>query len=139
MAALLTFHLLGLYPVPSTTQLLVGSPFLSSYTLKTSITPTQGFNTTVRVVNFDSQTLVQEPVQGTKLYVQSVTVDGKKQNSRCWIDFGALLKSREILIEVGDDPGIDLGCGSGQSAVPASLEDGGFGAPIPARASPPSV
>ncbi|KAJ3572733.1 hypothetical protein NP233_g2897 [Leucocoprinus birnbaumii] len=139
MAALLAFHLLGLYPVPSTTQLLIGSPFLSSYTLTNTISPSQTFKTTVRVVNFDSRTLVQAPANGTNLYVQSVTVDGVRSKSRCWIDFWTLLRSKEVVIEVGQDPGVEVGCGTEDGAVPASLEAGGFGEPIPARVNPPNA
>lgn len=139
MAALLAFHLLGLYPVPATTQLLIGSPFLSSYTLTSYVTPTEMFNTTVRVVNFDPQTLVQSPPNGTNLYVQSVTVDGTPSKSRCWIDFWTLLESKEVVIEVGQDPGMDVGCGSDEEAVPASLEAGGFGNPVPIGVKPPNV
>ncbi|KXN82944.1 hypothetical protein AN958_02027 [Leucoagaricus sp. SymC.cos] len=139
MAALLSFHLLGLYPVPSTTQLLIGSPFLSSYTLTTSVTPAQTFSTTVRVANFDPQTLVQSPSNGTNLYVQSVAVDGVVSKSRCWIDFWVLLKSKEVVIEVGQDPGVDVGCGSEAEAVPFSLESGGFGEPVPTGVSSPNV
>ncbi|KZP26864.1 glycoside hydrolase family 92 protein [Athelia psychrophila] len=54
MAALLTFHLLGLYPVPASRQLLIGSPFVSGYTLSNNY-----FNTETKftVVNFDNATL----------------------------------------------------------------------------------
>jgi len=131
MAALLTFHLLGLYPVPASTQLLIGSPFLSSYTITAPLSPTRAFSTTVRVSNFDPRTLMQAPAAGTRLYVQSVTVDGVKLKSRCWIDFWVLMKSKEIVVEVGEDPGVETGCGAEQGARPASLEEGGFGKPEP--------
>ncbi|KAF5354327.1 hypothetical protein D9756_007228 [Leucocoprinus leucothites] len=136
MAALLAFHLLGLYPVPSSTQLLIGSPFLSSYTLTNAITPTQTLKTTVRVENFDPQTLVANPANGTRLYVQNVTIDGVPSKSHCWIDFWTLLRSKEVVIEVGQDPGVDVGCGSEEGAVPGSLEAGGFGNPVPTGVNP---
>jgi putative alpha-1,2-mannosidase len=136
MAALLAFHILGLYPVPSTTQVLVGSPLVSRYTLTNSISPKQTLRPTVRVKNFDPRTLVQNPANGTNLYVQSITVDGKQSKSRCWIDFWVLLKSKEVIIEVGQDP---VDCGSQEGAVPASLESGGFGDPIPTGFNPPNV
>lgn len=71
--------------------------------------------------------------------MQRVTVDGELWKSRCWIDFWVLLKSKEVVIEVGSDPGVDVGCGTGEGALPASLEEGGFEAPVPTGVSPPTA
>ncbi|KAF8994041.1 glycosyl hydrolase family 92-domain-containing protein [Cyathus striatus] len=125
MAALLTFHLLGLYPVPSSTQLLIGSPFVSSYTIHNALFDT---STTVTTRNFDSSTLVQIPPAGSRLYVQSVTVNGEVRGSICWIDWKDLVGGGEIVIEVGSDPAVAKGCGEGEGARPDSLESGGFSA-----------
>ena len=66
MAALLVFHILGLYPVPASAQLLVGSPLLSSYTLHNELLDT---STTVTVSGFDPNSVVQTPGDGVRLYV----------------------------------------------------------------------
>ena len=62
MAALLTFHLLGLYPVVSTRQFLIGSPLVSSYTLFNNLF---GHSTTVTVDGFDPAGLTATPANGT--------------------------------------------------------------------------
>ncbi|CAA7261861.1 unnamed protein product [Cyclocybe aegerita] len=54
MASLLAFHLLGLYPVPSTTHLLILSPFIPKYTIHNSFL---NISTTVTVVNFDPKSV----------------------------------------------------------------------------------
>ncbi|TFK37101.1 glycosyl hydrolase family 92-domain-containing protein [Crucibulum laeve] len=123
MAALLAFHLLGLYPVPSSTQLLIGSPFLSAYTIRNPLLST---STKVTVHNFDKTTLVRTPPAGSRLYVQSVTVNGVLRGSVCWIEWGDIVGGGEVIIEVGADPATAKGCGEGPSARPDSLEAGGF-------------
>lgn len=50
MASLLVFHLLGLYPVPGTSELLVLSPFTPKYTVHNAYL---NASTTVTVINFD--------------------------------------------------------------------------------------
>lgn len=120
MAALLVFHLLGLYPVPSSTHLLLGSPFLSSYTLTNAVL---GTTTTVRVENFDPETLTLEPPAGSRLYVQSVSVRGMVREGICWVEVGDMFGGGEVVITVGAEPRSD-GCGDG--GVPESLSMGGF-------------
>ncbi|KAH0589526.1 hypothetical protein H2248_005263 [Termitomyces sp. 'cryptogamus'] len=48
MASLLAFHLLGLYPVPSTTEFIVLSPFIPKYTIHNSFL---NVSTTVTTLN----------------------------------------------------------------------------------------
>ncbi|KAL1718177.1 glycoside hydrolase family 92 protein [Schizophyllum commune] len=122
MAALLTFHLLGLYPVPATKQLLLGSPFLSSYTINNDLL---GTSTTVSVTNFDSSTLKASPDDGSNLYVQSVSVNGQARDTICYIPFDDIVGGGNIEIVVGSTPP-ESGCGSATNALPDSLEDGGF-------------
>lgn len=62
MASLLSFHLLGLYPVPSTTQLLILSPFTPKYTIHNSFLNT---STTVTVKNFSSKSVQKVIPAGT--------------------------------------------------------------------------
>ncbi len=122
MAALLVFHLLGLYPVPASRQLLIGSPFVSSYTVHNELFNT---STTVTVQNFDATTLVATPPAGSRVYVQSVTVNGVQLDSICWIAWDDIVGGGEIVIAVGADPTSD-GCGSAADSRPSSLEQGGF-------------
>ncbi|KAF8956574.1 glycosyl hydrolase family 92-domain-containing protein [Flammula alnicola] len=122
MAALLTFHLLGLYPVPSSHQLLISTPFVSSYTIHHELLNTY---TTVTVQNFDPTTLAQTPPQGSRVYVQRISVNGLQRDSICWIEWEDIVGGGEIVIEVGPNPTRD-GCGTAPDARPASLETGGF-------------
>ncbi|KAL1688597.1 glycoside hydrolase family 92 protein [Schizophyllum commune] len=122
MAALLTFHLLGLYPVPATKQLLLGSPFLSSYTINNDLL---GTSTTFSVTNFDSATLKANPDDGSNLYVQTVSVNGQARDTICYISFDDIVGGGNIEIVVGSTPP-ESGCGSATNALPDSLEDGGF-------------
>jgi len=122
MGALLIFHLLGLYPVPSSKQLLLGSPFFSSYTIRN---PLFGTSTTVKVNGFDKATLVASPPAGSRLYVQSVTINGVSHDSLCWISWDDIVGGGEIVLEVG--PTVpSTGCGTSSNALPSSLETGGF-------------
>ncbi|KZV84438.1 glycoside hydrolase family 92 protein [Exidia glandulosa HHB12029] len=121
MAALLVFHLLGLYPIPATRQLLLGSPFVSSYTLRNDVL---GTTTTVSVKNFDRGTLNATPAAGTNLFVQSITVNGEVKDTVCWLSFDDLTGGGNIEIAVGSTP-LSSGCGSGSNALPESVEDGG--------------
>ncbi|EJD44905.1 hypothetical protein AURDEDRAFT_88026 [Auricularia subglabra TFB-10046 SS5] len=134
MASLLVFHMLGLYPVPASTQLLLGSPFVSSYTLNNRFL---GTSTTVRVDAFDPATLSKAPPEGSRLYVKSVTVNGKAAESICFIEFGTLLGGGEIVIEVDGDAAAakERGC---VGPVPDSLEEGGFAEPgkLPTKPEP---
>ncbi|KAF8591001.1 glycoside hydrolase family 92 protein [Ramaria rubella] len=124
MAALLVFHILGLYPVPSSTQLLIGSPLVSSYTLKNDFYKT---TTTVSVKNFDPTSVAVQPSNSSRVYVESVSIDGKENASRCWIDFNDLVaKSSNVVITVTNDLSAATGCGHGSSALPDSLATGGF-------------
>jgi len=122
MGALLIFHLLGFYPVPASKQLLLGSPFFSSYTIRNPLLKT---TTTVRVNGFDKATLVASPPAGSRLYVQSVTINGVAHGSVCWINWDDIVGGGEIVLEMGSTVP-STGCGEGSDALPASLETGGF-------------
>jgi putative alpha-1,2-mannosidase len=126
MAALLTFHILGLYPVPSSRQLLIGSPLVSSFTIKN---PFFGKPTTFTVNGFDSSTLNANPVSGSRVFVKSVTINGMQSQSICFIDWTDVVGGSDILIEVDSDSAAAQarGCGpGGVAALPDSLETGGF-------------
>jgi len=125
MAALLAFHIMGLYPVPASKQLLIGSPLLSSFTIHNNF-----FNTDTKftVQNFDSSTLTATPPSGSRIFVKSITINGVVSDSLCWIDFDDVLGGGDIVIEVYGDAttAAAAGCGSAPNALPDSLETGGF-------------
>lgn len=125
MAALLVFHLLGLYPVPSSKQLLINSPILSSYTLHNDFLNTA---TRFRVVGFDHAGLSATPPANASVYVKEVTIDGVPHDSLCWIDFDDVVGGGEIVITVDNDAAAAQarGCGDGPKALPDSLATGGF-------------
>ncbi|KAL9711479.1 hypothetical protein Ac2012v2_004550 [Leucoagaricus gongylophorus] len=121
MATLLSFHLLGLYPVPSTTQLLVLSPFTPRYTIHNSFL---NVSTTVTVVNFSPRSVRREIPSGVPAYVKSVTINGKPSTSRCYFDFyDAFRLGGDIVITLTADKTTVDSCEGG---VPESLSTGGF-------------
>ncbi|KII85438.1 glycoside hydrolase family 92 protein [Plicaturopsis crispa FD-325 SS-3] len=122
MASLLVFHILGLYPVPSSTQLLIGSPLVSAYNITN---PLLGTTTQFTVKNFDPATVSASPPSGSRVYVKSITINGQPSDSLCWIDFKDAVGGGEIVIEV-DSAVAPGGCGAGPNALPDSLENGGF-------------
>ncbi|EPQ51223.1 hypothetical protein GLOTRDRAFT_49038 [Gloeophyllum trabeum ATCC 11539] len=127
MAALLTFHLLGLYPVPASRQLLIGTPFVSAFNLTNN-----AFNTVTKFVveNFDSAALTATPPNGSSVYVSNITINGKASQSLCWISFDDVVGGGEIVITLDSDAATaaSRGCGTGDRALPDSLGTGGFGA-----------
>lgn len=121
MASLLVFHLLGLYPVPASKQLLLGSPFVSGYTLKNDLL---GTSTKFTVENFDNSTLQATPSNSSSLYVSSVTINGIKSATVCWIDFDDVVGGGEIVIELSSDgtSAAQAGCGTASDSLPYSLD-----------------
>jgi predicted alpha-1,2-mannosidase len=131
MATLLLFHLLGLYPVPSTREFVIVSPFLPHYTLNNT-----AFGTvTVIVNNFDKSTLNPNVPHNARGYVKSVTINGVQQSSRCKISFDDLFPSAtqslplrqdtQIVFEMATKAEID-GCGPSSADLPSSMSTGGF-------------
>ena len=84
MATLLAFHILGLYPVPSTSQYLVLSPMTPQYTIHNAYL---NVSTMVTVANFDPASVAQTIPDGVAAYVESVTINGEELPSRCHLDF----------------------------------------------------
>ncbi|KAJ7601123.1 glycosyl hydrolase family 92-domain-containing protein [Mycena floridula] len=123
MAALLTFHILGLYPVPASTQLLLGSPLVSSFTINNALSRAP---TKFTVVNFDSTSLSAAPPSGSRVYVQSVTINGVLSDSVCVIDWNEAIGGGEIVIQVDGDAAAAAARGCGPAGLPDSLETGGF-------------
>ncbi|TFY63838.1 hypothetical protein EVG20_g6155 [Dentipellis fragilis] len=121
MASLLSFHLLGLYPVPSTTELLVLSPFTPKYTIHNSYL---NVSTTVITKGFDAKSVNGTIPKGAAAYVKSVTVNNQTQASRCHFDFYDTFRvGGEIVIEVTADKDAVDDCGA---SIPESVSTGGF-------------
>ncbi|KAJ7088618.1 glycosyl hydrolase family 92-domain-containing protein [Mycena epipterygia] len=126
MASLLTFHILGLYPVAASKQLLIGSPLVSAYTLRNDLL---GTSTSFRVSGFDKAGLGPTPPAGARVFVKSITINGAPSPSLCWIDFDDVVGGGNIVIEVYGDAtaaAAAAGCGDGPHALPDSLGTGGF-------------
>ncbi|KIJ68131.1 glycoside hydrolase family 92 protein [Hydnomerulius pinastri MD-312] len=121
MATLLTFHLLGLYPVPSSTHYLIVSPFVPKYTIHNSYL---NASTTVTVKNYDPKSVAYPIPKGVAAYVKSVSINGKPAASRCYVDFYDTFRvGGEIEIELTADKNEANSCGG---PVPESLSTGGF-------------
>lgn len=132
MATLLLFHLLGLYPVPSTREFLIVSPFVPSYTLTNSVFGT----VTVTAKNFDPSSLTQKIPSGARAYVKSVSINGKTQPSRCKIEFDDLFPAAaakgksaqahtDIVFEMATKKEVS-NCGPAATDLPSSMSTGGF-------------
>ncbi|KAJ7054106.1 glycosyl hydrolase family 92-domain-containing protein [Mycena amicta] len=122
MASLLIFHILGMYPVPASKQLLVGAPFVSAFTLFNDFL---GTTTSFRVINFDKTTLQATPPTGSRIFVKSITINGAPSASLCWLNFDDVVGGGHIEIEMSDTAAAG-GCGEGPNAMPDSLATGGF-------------
>ncbi|KAF8199830.1 glycoside hydrolase family 92 protein [Mycena galopus ATCC 62051] len=121
MASLLSFHLLGLYPVPSTTQYLILSPFTPKYTIHNSYL---NVSTTVTTVGFDPKSVQKVIPAGVKAYVANVTVNGVPSASRCHFDFYDVFRvGGNVTIELTSDKTAADDC---LGSVPESLSTGGF-------------
>lgn len=138
MATLLVMHLLGLYPVPSTREYLIVSPFVPSYTLHNTLLG----NVTFKAQDFDPSFVQgKTPLQNnTRAYVKSVTINGKQQTSRCRISFDDLFpaaavkttnntnpapQNTEIIFLMGTKAEV-TDCGPDPSDLPSSMSTGGF-------------
>ncbi|KAJ6498071.1 glycoside hydrolase family 92 protein [Mycena vitilis] len=121
MASLLSFHLLGFYPVPSTTQYLVLSPFIPKYTIHNLYLNT---STTVTTVGFDPKSVQRIIPAGTAAYVANVTINGVPAASRCHVDFYDVFRlGGNVTIELTADKAAADDC---LGALPESLSTGGF-------------
>jgi putative alpha-1,2-mannosidase len=125
MATLLLLHLFGLYPIPSTREFLIVSPFLPSYTLTNSLLGT----VTVTAQNFDKRSLEKVIPRGARAYVKSVSINGVKQSSRCKIQFEQLYPGdqnhTDIILEMATKDQV-TNCGSSDADLPSSMSTGGF-------------
>ncbi|KAE8223856.1 hypothetical protein CF319_g3167 [Tilletia indica] len=128
MAALVAFWLIGFFPVPSTKELLILSPYIPEYTIKN---PVLG-NVHVVVDGFDPASIGASIPKGVKAYVQTISLDGKPYSSRCrisWDDLfpGAPEKTTEMVLTLTADGNAVNNCGAGGAKdLPSSLSTGGW-------------
>lgn len=121
MASWATFHFLGLYPVSGTSQFLLVSPFIPSYTIHNTFLNT---STTITTVGFDPNSVQATIPDGAAAYVKNVTFNGVELASKCHFDFYDVFKvGGTMLIEVTDDITQGNDCGA---SVPESVSMGGF-------------
>ncbi|KAJ6498896.1 glycoside hydrolase family 92 protein [Mycena sanguinolenta] len=121
MATLLSFHLLGLYPVPSTTQYLILSPFTPQYTIHNSYL---NVSTTVTTVGFNAKSVQKTIPSGVAAYVANVTINGVPAASRCHFDFYDVFRvGGNVTIELTADKTAADDC---LGSLPESVSTGGF-------------
>lgn len=126
MQTLLNFHLLGLFPVVGTTELLIGSPFVPSYRIDNEL------RGTLYVVarGFDPASVAPVISNGTKAFVGSVSINGITQSSRCRVSFADLFPgpgaNTTLELEMVADEAAANTCGDGDDDLPGSLSTGGF-------------
>lgn len=126
MQTLLNFHLLGLFPVVGTTEMLIGSPFVPGYRI------TNEMRGTLFVVakGFDAASVAPTIANGTRAFVGSVSLNGVRQSSRCRVSFADLFPgpgaNTTLELEIVADEAAANSCGDGDSDLPSSLSTGGF-------------
>ncbi|KAF5512168.1 putative secreted glycosidase [Colletotrichum aenigma] len=116
MASLLTWYLLGFYPVPASGEMLVLSPFMPGYKVQNELMGTVN----VKVTGFDPASLARNIPSGARAYVDTVKLDGVAKG-RCRIDFKQFFAAKDVefvMVDAKKD-----GC-DGQE--PSSLSTGGF-------------
>ncbi|KAE8215972.1 hypothetical protein CF327_g817 [Tilletia walkeri] len=128
MGALAAFWLMGFFPIPSTTEMLILSPFIPEYTIKN---PLLG-NVHIVADGFDPASIGETIPKGVKAYVQTITINGKPYSSRCrisWSDLfpGAPGKTTEMVMTLTADADAVNNCGTGGAGdLPFSLSTGGW-------------
>uniref|UniRef100_A0A0W0FVN3 Glycoside hydrolase family 92 protein n=1 Tax=Moniliophthora roreri TaxID=221103 RepID=A0A0W0FVN3_MONRR len=118
MGSYVAFYLVGLYPLPGTTQFLLSSPYFKEVSFfipvlnKTTIIKANGF--------------VGNPEDGTggTVFVKSVRVNGEVYKSNCYLDWDVFVNGSIVDLELTDD--INVTCGDGPQALPPSLSTGGY-------------
>ncbi|KAF9531262.1 glycoside hydrolase family 92 protein [Crepidotus variabilis] len=118
MGSYVAFYLLGLYPLPSTQQILLSSPYFPKISFYNPL-----FKSTTTIV---SQGFKGNPRDGTGglVFIESVKVDGKPYKSNCYLDWAIFEKGSLVELTLTDN--IAVTCGSGKSALPPSISTGGY-------------
>ena len=116
MASLLVWHLLGLYPVPASREMLILSPFVPGYEIRNELLG----DVRVRVTGFDPASLARDILPGSRAFVETLRLDGVAVG-RCRVDFDQLFAAREVEFVMTAEE--RAGC-DGQE--PSSVSTGGF-------------
>ncbi|KAK7027970.1 hypothetical protein VNI00_015053 [Paramarasmius palmivorus] len=118
MGSYVVFYLLGLYPLPGTTQFLLSSPYFREVSFSIPVLNT---TTTIKANGFQGN---PEDGTGGTVFVKSVTVNGQAYKSNCFLDWDVFMNGSLVELELTDD--IDVTCGEGPQALPPSLSTGGY-------------
>jgi hypothetical protein len=106
--------------VPSSTQLLVLSPFIPKYTIHNSFL---NISTTVTALNYDHKSVQKTIPAGVAAYVKSVTINGQLSPSNCHFNFYDTFRvGGDIVIELTSNKALATCNGT----LPDSLSTGGF-------------
>ncbi|TFK21045.1 hypothetical protein FA15DRAFT_646146 [Coprinopsis marcescibilis] len=118
MGSYAAFYLAGLYPLPATRQFLLSSPFFKQISFHN---PVFKKTATIKAIGFEGN-----PPDGTggKVFVGSVTIDGKPWHSNCYIDWDVFEQGSTVDLHLTDD--ISVSCGTGEDALPPSISTGGY-------------
>ncbi|RDB16520.1 hypothetical protein Hypma_002899 [Hypsizygus marmoreus] len=118
MGSYVAFYLAGLYPLPATRQFLLSSPYFRQISF---FNPVFNTTTTIRSGGF-----VGNPANGTggRVFVKSVTVNGKPYRSSCYLDWDVFTSGSVVELTLTDNIGVT--CGKGKDALPPSLSTGGY-------------
>ena len=107
--------------MPSSSELLVLSPFTPKYTIHNTYL---NVSTTVTVNGFDARSVKPTIPKKAAAYVANVTINGVKTESKCHFDFYDVFKTGgEVVISVTADKNAVDDC---DGSLPQSLSTGGF-------------
>ncbi|KAH6901837.1 glycosyl hydrolase family 92-domain-containing protein [Coprinopsis sp. MPI-PUGE-AT-0042] len=118
MGSYAAFYLAGMYPLPSTRQFLISSPYFREISF---YNPVLKKTATIRAVNFEGN---PESGTGGKVFVESVKIDGNAWHSNCYIDWDVFENGSTVELTLTDQ--IDVNCGSNSTALPPSISTGGY-------------
>ncbi|KAF9483277.1 glycoside hydrolase family 92 protein [Pholiota conissans] len=118
MGSYVAWYLLGMYPLPATNQILLSSPYFPQISFFNPV-----LNTTTTII---SKGFSGNPTNGTggKVFVKSVTVDGKPWKSNCFLDWAVFISGSVVELTLTNDIGNT--CGTGNAALPPSISTGGY-------------
>jgi len=118
MGSYVVFYLAGMYPVPSTRQFLLSSPYFPEISF---YNPVFDKTTTIKANGFQGN-----PINGMggNVFVKGVTVNGQPWKSNCYLDWDVFEQGSVVELELTDD--ITMPCGETADDLPPSLSTGGF-------------
>jgi putative alpha-1,2-mannosidase len=126
MGSYVVFILAGLYPVPSTRQYLIVSPWFPQINFTN---PLFGTTTSIVAKNFNGNptgnlSTTGSTAAGKNIFVKSVSINGTQAASNCYLDFDVFEKGGVVELEMTNQRNVS--CGAGAGALPPSLSTGGL-------------